>query len=93
MLTLTSACSSLPTGTKSLVMLPMCIMQAVFLNTSYFIWLENPEMRKENCWPVYWLTKLTKDVKSLISELHVLPVVDGGHSEFALGHVPVVLDV
>ena len=49
MLTLTSACSSLPTGTKSLVMLPMCIMQAVFLNTSYFIWLENPERRKENC--------------------------------------------
>ena len=34
--TLISACSSLPTGTKSLVMFPMCIMQAVFLNTLYF---------------------------------------------------------
>ena len=34
-----------------------------------------------------------KNVKGLISEHHVLLVVNGGHSEFALGHKPVVLDV
>merc|ERR1711934_647189 len=34
-----------------------------------------------------------KNVKGLISKLHVLLVVDGGHSEFTLGHKPVVLDV
>merc|ERR1719500_1334078 len=34
-----------------------------------------------------------KNVKGLISELHVLLVVDGGHGELSLGHVPVVLDV
>ena len=34
-----------------------------------------------------------KDVKGLVGELHVLPVVDGGHGQLALRHVPVVLDV
>merc|ERR1719341_2300471 len=34
-----------------------------------------------------------KNVKGLISKLHVLLVVDGGNGEFALGHKPVVLDV
>merc|ERR1719220_881878 len=34
-----------------------------------------------------------KDVKGLISELHVLLVVNGGHGQLALGHIPVVLDV
>merc|ERR1719187_2827703 len=43
---LISACSSLPTGTKSLVKLPMCIMDAVFLNTSYFISREKPRASK-----------------------------------------------
>ena len=34
-----------------------------------------------------------KDVEGFVGELHVLLVVDGGHGELALGHVPVVLDV
>ena len=34
-----------------------------------------------------------QDVKGLISELHVLLVVNGGNSQLPLGHVPVVLDV
>ena len=34
-----------------------------------------------------------KNVKGLISEHHVLLIVDGGHSELALGDIPVVLDV
>ena len=37
--------------------------------------------------------KPTKNVKGLISKLHVLLVVDGRHGEFSLRHVPVVLDV
>ena len=39
------------------------------------------------------LLREAKNVKGLISKHHVLLVVDGGHSELALGHVPVVLDV
>merc|ERR1719189_2917254 len=34
-----------------------------------------------------------KNVKGLISKLHVLLVVNGGHGQLALGHIPVVLDV
>ena len=34
-----------------------------------------------------------KNVKGFVGKLHVLLVVDGGHSELSLGHVPVVLDV
>ena len=34
-----------------------------------------------------------KNVKGLIRELHVPFVVDGRHSQLALGHVPVILDV
>ena len=37
--------------------------------------------------------KPTKNVKGLISELHVFLDIDGGHSELSLGHVPVVLHV
>ena len=42
---------------------------------------------------VFHLLAEAKDVKGLVSELHVLLVVDGGHGELTLGHVPVVLDV
>ena len=34
-----------------------------------------------------------KDVKGFVGKLHVLAVVDGGHGDLALGHVPVVQDV
>ena len=34
-----------------------------------------------------------KNVKGLVSKLHVLLVVNGGHGQLALGHEPVVLDV
>ena len=34
-----------------------------------------------------------KNIKGLAGEHHVLLVVDGGHSELALGDIPVVLDV
>merc|ERR1719400_2346188 len=34
-----------------------------------------------------------KDVKGLVGKLHVLPVIDGGNGQLALGHVPVVLNV
>ena len=46
-----------------------------------------------NIYIVLHLLAEAKDVKGLVGELHVLPVVDGGHGELALGHVPVVLDV
>ena len=34
-----------------------------------------------------------KNVKGFVGKLHVLAVVDGGHSDLALRHVPVVHDV
>ena len=34
-----------------------------------------------------------KNVKGFVGKLHVLAVVDGGHGDLALGHVPVVHDV
>merc|ERR1711971_1476366 len=72
---LISACSSLPTGTKSLVMLPMHHAGSVLEHIVFHVLAE------------------AQDVKGLIGKLHVLPVVDGGHSQLALGHIPVVLDV
>ena len=32
-------------------------------------------------------------VQTHVAELHVLPVIDGGHSDLALGHEVVVVDV
>ena len=46
-----------------------------------------------NIYIVLHLLAEAKDVKGLVGELHVLPVVDGGHGQLALRHVPVVLDV
>ena len=40
-----------------------------------------------------FLLSEAKDVKGLIGELHVLAIVDGGNSDLALRHVPVVHDV
>merc|ERR1712079_298604 len=42
---------------------------------------------------VLLLLREAKDVKGLVGVLHVLPVVDGGDSELALGDIPVVQDV
>ena len=42
---------------------------------------------------VFHLFAESEDVEGLIGELHVLPVVDGGHGELALRHKPVVEDV
>ena len=42
---------------------------------------------------VFHLFAESKDVEGLIGELHVLPVVDGGHGELALRDKPVVEDV
>ena len=86
-----SACSSLPTGTKSLVIFPMCIIAAVFLNTLYLqmtvrVFVKNAAL-------LLFLLSETKDVKGLIGELHVLAIVDGGNGDLALRHVPVVHDV
>ena len=86
-----SACSSFPTGTKSLVIFPMCIIAAVFLNTLYLqitviIFVKHAAL-------LLFLLSEAEDVKGLIGELHVLAIVDGGHGDLALGHVPVVQDV
>ena len=35
----------------------------------------------------------SENIKGLIGKLHVFTVVDGGHRDLALGHVPVVHDV
>ena len=42
---------------------------------------------------VFHLFAESEDVEGLIGELHVLPVVDGGHRELALRDKPVVEDV
>ena len=44
----------------------------------------------KNTYIVLHVVGESKDVKGLIGKHHVLLVVNGGHSEFALGHVPVV---
>merc|ERR1719270_1859972 len=42
---------------------------------------------------VLLLLSEAKNVKGFVGKLHVLAIVDGGHGDLALGHVPVVQDV
>ena len=51
------------------------------------------EKENTNFYIIFHLCGESEDVKRFIGELHVLLVVDAVNSEFALGHVPVVLYV
>ena len=49
--------------------------------------------RRGNLHIVFLLLGESQNIKGLIGKLHVFTVVDGGHRDLALGHVPVVHDV
>ena len=72
----------------------MCIMHAVFLKTSYFSsWIIRRLILIPFIYPSETNLGESKDIEGLVSKLHVLLVIDGGHRQLALRDKPVVFDV